>query len=459
MAAATSQEKSYLSCFHARESNGTWPSPTWLSTLRKNAIDAFERQGFPTARRGNEPWKYTDVRSLASATFAEPTAPGLLNGSTGGVDLSWYDLPCPRVHQVVFVDGHYAADLSTEPPEEAGIRSDTIGKRRAGLIVGRLTEGIQNGIPQVQEHLALHANVESNAFTALNTAFIDDGALVYIPDGVFVPEPIYLLYITTGRSGAAVTYPRSLIIAGRDSRATVLQSYESLGASPNDPTYFTNAVSEVVTGPGATLRLYRLQREGTASYHVATTHATVGRDSSLSSVTIDLGGGLVRHDQAITLADSGASVSLDGLYVAGGNQHVDNHTLVDHAVGDTTSGEVYKGILKDKAHGVFVGQVLVRKDSQHADARQVNKNLLLSDEAEIDTQPKLEIFADDVKCTHGAAVGQLDQRSLFYLRSRGLEEQTARELLVHGFVGEVIDTIEDDAIRQYSDEAVAAVLG
>jgi Fe-S cluster assembly protein SufD len=455
MANQTTPAARYLSQYREATANGFSSSPQWLQQLRRSAIAEFERVGFPTARRGNEAWKYTNVSGLAAESFELPQEPE--QRSVHGIDLKPFELPCPRVHHLVFVDGHYAADLSTEPPNEAGMHSETIGKRSEGLIVGRLAEGIGDGIPLVQEHLSRQAEAGSSAFTALNTAFVDDGALVYIPDGVYVPEPIYLLFVTTGKQRPSVTYPRVLIVAGANTKATVLLSFECVG--PDAGVYFTDAVTEVVTGPGAALRLYKIQREGQSAYHIAATHASVGRDSTLSSVTLDLGGALVRHDQSVTLAAAGASVTLDGLYIGRGERHIDNHTSIDHAVAETTSGQVYKGILTDTSHGVFTGRVLVRKDSQRIDAHQMNKNLLLSDTAQIDTQPKLEIFADDVKCTHGAAVGRLDQAALFYLNSRGLGELEARELLVHGFVNEVLDSIDDDAIRQYADAAVAADLG
>jgi len=207
------------------------------------------------------------------------------------------------------------------------------------------------------------------------------------------------------------------------------------------------------------LRHYKLQREAPNSYHIAGTSASLGRDSHLASVTLDLGGGLVRNDLTITLAEPGASTTLGGLYLADGTQHVDNHTLVDHAVQDTSSNEVYKGILRDASHGVFVGQILVRPNAQRSSAHQTNKNLVLSDDAEVDSQPKLEIFCDDVQCTHGAAVGRLDPNAVFYLNSRGLDAREAQELLIRGFVSEVSETIEDDAIRQYTDQAILAKLG
>jgi Fe-S cluster assembly protein SufD len=448
---ATQQER-YLSAFKAFEHNGAGSDPTWLRELRRRAMSDFERLGFPIGRRGNEPWKYTDVRPIAGAPLAAlPPEPF----QAPSIDLAPYELPCPRVHQLVFVDGHYAPPLSTEPRSEAGMRSEVIVHKGDGPVVGRLADAIEYGLPLAKEHLGRHADSQGSGFTALNTAFVHDGAFIYIPDGVTVPEPIYVLFISTGTGGPHVTYPRLLIVAGKDSSATVLHSYEAMDTSAR---YFNNAVTEIVTQPGASVKLCKLQREAPTAFHVATTQAVLGRDSRLASTTVDLGGGLVRHDINVRLAEVGASISLNGLYLSRGKTHVDNHTFIDHTVPDTSSDEVYKGILDDESHAVFVGHVLVRPDAQRISSHQVNKNLLLADRAQVDTQPKLEIFADDVTCTHGAAVGQLDQDALFYLKSRGIGEDVARGLLVHGFVNEVIEAIRDDAIRQYIDEAVRSRL-
>lgn len=454
MTQQATHEARYVAAFEAAEHDGAAHDPAWLRELRRDAMAEFTRAGFPTERRGNEPWKYTDVRSLASTAFAAPEG----TEPPEELDLSPYELPCPRVHQLVFVDGRYAPQLSTDPPSEGARSSHVFFEHGDGPIVGRLAEAAHYDVPLVREHLGKHAGAAAGAFTSLNTAFVRDGAFVSIPDGVSVPEPIYLLFISTGQSEPAVpavTYPRVLIVAGRDSAATVLVSFESLG----DGAYFTDAVTEVVAGPGARLRCVTLQRESPAAYHVSTTQVVQARDSSVSSVAVDLGGGLVRHDLSVLLAEPGAAASLGGLYLGRGERHVDNHTFVDHAVPGASSDEVYKGILDDDSRGVFVGHVLVRPGAQHTVAHQVNKNLLLSDGAEADTQPKLEIFADDVTCTHGAAVGQLDPAALFYLSSRGIGPETARSLLVHGFVREVVDSIADDAVRQYTDDAVMAALG
>ena len=430
-------------------SSGRPLDPAWLRDMRKHAMADFERLGFPTARRGNEPWKYTNVRSIEEASFTLAEA-----SPSAAIDLAPYELPCPRVHQLVFVDGQYEPRLSTEPATEAALHNEVIAHRGDGPVVGRLADAVEYRVPLAQEHLGQLAPTDNSGFTALNAAFLHDGAFVHIPSGVSVPEPIYLLFISTAEH-AAMTHPRVLIVAGAESSATILTSFEGIGGGA----YFTNAVTEATLGAGANLRLYTLQRESGNAFHVATTQVRQAQDSRLSSVTVDLGGGLVRRDLNVALAESGAHVGLFGLYHGVGKRHVDNHTLIDHAVPETSSNEVYKGILDGESRGVFVGSVLVRHDAQHTEAHQVNKNLLLSPDAEVDTQPKLEIFSDDVICTHGAAVGQLDTDALFYLKSRGIAEDQARALLVGGFVSEIVTAIEDGAMRQFVDAAVRSQLG
>ena len=448
-------EQQFVEAFATFEHNGAAADPTWLRDLRRDAMGRFEELGFPTARRGNERWKYTDVGLLARSEFVmlpNTSAPA----GTDRVRLEAYELPCPRVHQLTFVDGRYAPGLSTEPPSEAGIHSDVLGRRGDGPVVGRLTDAFEYRLPMVEEQLGKLADYGGHPFTALNTAFTHDGAFVFIPDGISVPEPIYLLFISTGAEGALVTHPRVLVIAGRNSSATVLQSFESV--ADGDLAYFTNAVTEVVAMEGSRLRLYVLQREGPAAFHLASTHASVMGNATLASATFDIGGGFVRRDLNVRLDEPGAKATLHGLFHGCGNRHVDNHVTADHTVPDTASKQVYKGILGDASHGVFAGEVLVRKDAQRTEAHQVTRNLLLSDHAAIDTQPKLEIYADDVQCTHGAAVGQLAMDAMFYLKSRGLDESQARALLVHGFAQEVIGAVEHDAVRQYLDVAIAAAV-
>lgn len=444
-------QSNYIDQFQKLEHSRASADPSWLRDVRKDGLSNFQRMGFPVARRGNEQWKYTNVAPIATGVF------DLAQGApVPQFDASVYELPCPRVHQLVFVDGRYEPTLSTEPHSEAALSADVIGHRGDGAVVGRLADAIEYRVPLVQEHLGRLVSAELTGFSALNTAFIRDGAFVHIPDSVLVPEPIYLLFVSTGQR-EIVSHPRVLVIAGEGASATILESYENLGNSTG--CYFTNGVTEIVAGQGSNLRLYKLQREGSGAYHVNATRIEQADNSTVASVTVDLGGSLVRRDLDTALAGSGASARVFGLYHGTGTQHVDNHTFIDHAVPETSSNEVFKGVLEDSSHGVFVGRVLVRPSAQQTSAHQVNKNLLLSESAEVDTQPKLEIFADDVSCTHGAAVGQLDAEAMFYLNSRGIGSELARRLLLQGFVKEVLDAVEDDAVRQYLESAVASRFG
>ena len=451
MSASANAATAWAEQFRAFERNGAADAPQWLADLRRGAFAAFERDGFPTARRGNEPWKYTNVRPIAESVFtpAEPD-PG------ASVDLAPYELPCPRVHRLTFVDGRYAPGLSTEPASEAELASGALRRGGEVPVVGRLADAIAYRVPPAQERLGSLASPDDDAFTALNTAFLRDGAFVHLPAGAVVPEPIHLLFIATGRSQSA-THPRALISAEANSAATVLTSFESL--DDDGGARLTNAVTEAVVGPGANLRLCALQRESAGAFHIAATRIRQARGSRVSSVVVDLGARLARREISASLEEPGADISLCGLYYGDGKRHVDNRAFVDHAAPEAVSSEIYKGVLDGASRGVFCGGALVRPGAQKTVARQVNKNLLLSADAEADSQPKLEIFADDVSCSHGSAVGQPDADALFYLKSRGIGEDAALALLARGFMSEVVAAIEDGAARQHVEDALAARLG
>ncbi|MCZ6891291.1 MAG: Fe-S cluster assembly protein SufD, partial [Chloroflexi bacterium] len=295
---------------------------------------------------------------------------------------------------------------------------------------------------------------EANAFVALNTAFIHHGAFVHIPDGIRVEEPILLLFLSTAKDEDTVSHPRVLIVTGRESEATLIESYGSLA----DARHFVNAVAEVVVGQNSTLRYYTIQRQGEQAFHVTNTQAVLDRDASLSSVNIDLGGGLVRHNLNVLMGAEGASCILNGLYMTTRSQHVDNQVVIDHAKGHTTARELYKGILDGKSRTVFHGSIIVREGARKVDADQSDKNLLLSDQAEADTKPAFWIYCDDVKCTHGASCGQIDEEALFYMRSRGIGDREARSLLVRGFVSEIVDSIEYEPYRKHVDGLVQSTL-
>ena len=432
-------EERYRLALESFERDGFATDPSWLADLRRAAMSSFSKLGFPTARRGNEEWKYTDVSPIAKTAFSpvvSSTPPAL---KIGDLKEFTFGEVWPRL---VFIDGAYVKRLSS------------VSSLPDGVTVANLAAAMSAQPALLEEHLARYADHQSNAFTALNTAFLHEGALVHIPDGVILEKPLYILFLSTSQEPAAVFQPRVLILLGKDSKATVIENYAALSSG----VYFANAVTEAVVGPGSALKYYKLQRQSEQASHITTTQVSLQRDSSFSSVNIDLGGGLVRNNLNVLTDGEGASCALNGLYMVTGAQHVDNQVIIDHAKPYTTSREVYKGILDGKSRSVFHGSIFVRKDARKVDARQEDKNLLLSPLAEADTKPAFWIYCDDVKCSHGAACGQIDENALFYLRSRGLDEKAARRFLVYGFVSEVVNSIENEAFRAHIDGLVQAKL-
>ena len=417
----------YLSDFRDLSRNG----PAWLNDIREHALGRFSELGFPTTRRGNEKWKYTNVGPLANATFSYPMAASI-NGLTRSAiqraapwHQSWVNL--------VFVDGHYASSLSTPP---AGAN---------GLTATSLAQAVQADQGVVQEHLARYASVDDDGFTALNTAFIHDGAFVQIPEGESVEAPIHLLFISTDRGEPGVSHPRVLVVAGRDSKATIIESY--IGLAENR--YFTNAVAEMVLDDGAEVNHYRLLAESDAAFHVGTARVHQGENSTFSSKVFERSVGLGRYDLYVLLDGSGGECNLHGLYMTSGTQHVDNYINVDHAKPYATSRLYYKGILDGKSRAVFGGTVWVRPGAIKTDSMQSDKNLVLSPDAEVDSKPALFIYADDVKCGHGATAGNIDEDTVFYMRSRGVDLETASRLLIYGFASEIIETVQVGELRAY----------
>jgi len=294
-------------------------------------------------------------------------------------------------------------------------------------------------VEEARDYLAKHALYDHSAFVALNTAFLENVAFLRVPRGAVIEQLIEIAY-EAGQANGLSHHPRTLIVVGADAQCTIVEKYAGSGQ------YFTNAVTEIVAGDGAVVDHYKVQLEGDAAFHVATLQASLGRSANFSTHNISLGGALVRNDIGVTLAE-GTDAIVNGLYVVNGTQHVDNHTSIDHAKPHGTSHELYKGILDGRASAVFNGRILVRKDAQKTDSKQTNKNLVLSDEAVIDTKPELQIFADDVRCTHGATIGQLDAESLFYLQSRGIGKEQARSLLTYAFAQDIVDRIKVQGLR------------
>jgi Fe-S cluster assembly protein SufD len=426
----------YLAEFESLE-RGADRAPAWLAALRHEAMARFAGRGFPTTQ--DEDWRYTNLGPLAATPFrvAGTVAPRALpdeivNRSAIGPS-TW-----PRL---VFVDGRFAPEHSSRHHLPGGAR------------LLSLAEAMTSDGELVERHLARHARWDADVFAALSTAFVQDGAFLHVPAETAIATPIELVLLTT--VPGVLAQPRILVVAGPHSRFTVVERYVGL----TDDTCFVNTVTELAVGPGASVNHYVLQEQGASTFHMATIHAALERDSAFSTCEVTFGARLARTTLTVRFGGEGGRGAVAGLYVAAGRQHVDHHVTVDHAVPRCSSQQLYKGVLDGSARAVFNGRVIVRPDAQKTDATQTNKHLLLSDGVEVDSKPQLEIFADDVKCTHGAAEGQLAPEAIFYLRSRGLDETVARWLLTLGFVREVVDRIAVEPIRGYLDDTLEARLG
>jgi len=398
--------------------------PAWLTGARRAAMDHFIATGFPTKK--NEDWHFTSPAAIAEVDWLP------LRDASGQVqpdDLAQFTLglDAPRL---VFVNGRYASGLSSLSGLPARVRVlDLAGHWNDAAAENWLTK---------------IATPTRDAFTALNTAFAVDGAIVHVPADTVVEMPIHLLYVTDSEAAKGATHPRTLIVADRHSVVTVIESYVTLG----DATYFTNAVTEIEVADGAKVDHYRIERESERAYHIGTTEVRQGRDSRYHSFSFATGGALARVNLYTVLGGEGGETLMHGLYMLDGTQHIDHQTRIEHAAPHCASREVYKGIMDDASHGVFNGKVYVQPEAQKTDGKQTNNNVLLSETAQADTKPQLEIFADDVKCTHGATVGRLDDVALFYLRSRGIDLEQARTLLTYAFAADVLERIDQPDVRK-----------
>jgi Fe-S cluster assembly protein SufD len=421
----------YLEKFSRFEREASQPS--WLLPLRKAGIARFAELGFPTVR--DEDWRFTNVAPIARLPF-KPAFEATDGVSAGALEqLTFARLPGP---QLVFVNGHYSAKLSSVKNLPPGVK------------VGSLAAALASDAPFLEAHLGRYAQNADNGFTALNQAFFLDGGFVHVPAGSLVEEPIQFVYVSTDQQRGVTFHPRNLVIAEANSRVTILESYVSLGGA----NYFTNAVTELFAGDSAHLEFVKFQDEAANAFHIAAFHGEFGRASSVNVHSFALGAKLSRNDIRTKLAGEGLECVLNGLYLTRGEQLADHHMVVEHAQPHCASHEYFNGILDDKSKGVFHGRILVQPVAQKTDAKQTNKNLLLSDDATADTKPQLEIYADDVKCTHGATIGQLNDESIFYLRSRGIGPETARRMLIHAFAGEIIERIQHEPAREELDRLV-----
>src|SRR6185312_3432806 len=342
---------------------------------------------------------------------------------------------------LVFVNGHFARELSN------------IGKLPVGVQVSSVADELSSSADGIKAHLGQYLNFQRDAFAALNTAFAEDGAYVYIPRGVVVEQPIYVLYMSVAGKEPAMEHPRNLIVAEENAQATIVEDYVSLQNGGSSPT-FSNTVTELIAGENAVVSHYMVVRQSEDSFNVSTLRLQQGRSSNVATHSLLVSGALVRNNVHPVLAGEGAECLINGLFMANGRQHMDNYMLVEHASPHCNSRQFYNGIMNGHGHGVFHGRIIVHKDAQKTDAKQTNRNLLLSDEAQIDTKPQLEIYADDVKCTHGATIGQVEENALFYLRSRGLDENAAKHLLLLAFANECLERMNSGLVREHLERLV-----
>ena len=413
----------YESTFAELEPRLRKADPAWVHDLRRAGIERFKTLGFPTLKE--EEWRFTRTRPIAELDFRPAAAPASKVTEEDVVSRTFDDSHC---HRLVFVNGYANPALSR------------LSKQR-GVWMGPLSLALSERTDRVKNLLG--QRVSEQRFAALNTAFWNEGVYLEVADSVVLEKPVHVVHITIPGATPAMTHPRLVVVADRSAELTIIESHIALDDAP----YFTNAVTEMVCGDNSSVTHWKVQRESMRAFHIALQHATLGPHARFSTMSISMGGALVRNDIHTILDGEGIDARVDGLYLAGGRQHVDNHTYIRHAKPHCHSFELYKGILDGHSRGVFNGRIFVDPIAQKTDAKQENNCMLLSDDARINSNPQLEIFADDVKCTHGAAIGKHDEDAIFYLRSRGIPAIDARDLMVYAFASEVLERIGETALK------------
>lgn len=403
--------------------------PAWLRERRENARSIFAKTNFPTTR--SEEWKYTNPAPMANIALAEDFQTNSKIDVKRVDEIEPFLFDAEACFRLVFVNGEYSEDLSC------------LCDAPSGMTALPFSEILRTQPELLEEHFMQHADGEVNPFVALNSSLFQDGAFVKIEEGAVCERPLQILFVTTAEAGPRAVAPRVLILAGANSQSAIAENY----VSPHEDVYLTNAVTEVVVGPNAKVDHYKKQLESPNAFHVATMQVVSARDSEFFSHAFAFGGKIARSDANAVMQGENCEVTLNGLYLGRDEQLIDNHTIMDHAVPNCRSFEIYTGILDDSSRGVFDGKIFVRPDAQKTDAKQSNRALLLSRKAEIDTKPQLEIFADDVKCTHGATIGQLDDDALFYLRARGIPEEDARDILISAFASDILNNVRIEPLR------------
>ncbi len=443
MATATGRLEKYLEAYGELTELRLGRDPVWLRQLREDAWSRFFAKGFPTTH--DEDWRFTNLAPLARVPFSRV--------AKGSVAVSAEEIEKFHVAgaacQLVFVNGHFAPELSDVRNLPMGLEICSLERAidcgMAGIVHGNAPDGCAP--TGIEQHLGRYADVRRDVFAALNTALWEDGAYVRIRRGAVIEQPVHLLYVSAGAGAEIMTHPRTLVVAEPASQAAVIEDYVSIG----DEAAFSNAVTELVAGQDAVVSHFLVERENLAAFNVSTLRLEQARGANVASHSLLLGGGLVRNNVHPVLGGEGAECLINGLFVGAGRQHLDNYMLVEHAQPQCSSRQFYNGILDGHARGVFHGRIIVHKDAQKTDAKQTNRNLLLSDNARIDTKPQLEIHADDVKCTHGATIGQIEEDQLFYLRTRGFSEAEARNTLLYAFAAECLERMKEPAAREFAE--------
>ena len=432
MATATQAIQNYAESFRGFEQSVASHELPWLRKLRQTGFSRFAETGFPTAR--DEDWRFTNLSAIAQTPFRlSRNGHGLLSRN----QIETFRVPGIAC-QLVFIDGRFSPELSSP------------GKLPEGVEVTSLAAKIARDPQAIEPHLGRYLDLQRDPFCALNTAFLEDGAYVHIGKGVVLAEPVHLLFLSVAHDSPTVCHPRNLIVAEENSQATIVEDYVSIGSSAA----LCNTATELVAGDHTVLSHYMIEREHARAFNVSTLRIQQGRGANVGSHSVLAGGALVRNNVHPVLAGEGGECLINGLFIGGGRQHLDNYMLVEHASPHCDSRQFYNGILGGHAHGVFHGRIIVHKDAQKTDARQTNRNLLLSETAQIDTKPQLEIHADDVKCTHGATIGQIDEEALFYLRSRGIDEASARRVLLLAFATECLDRMKQGPVRAHIEKLI-----
>jgi Fe-S cluster assembly protein SufD len=423
----------YVSEFQAFQQNGASKSPAWVNDVRTLALSVFTERGFPTTKE--EDWKYTNVSAIAKSPFT-------YSSGTSGIPAGLVEsLLIKNLDQyvIVFINGH----VSKEHSNLEGLAD--------GAVVKNLIEAYATHTDIVKEHLAKYVPFNKNPFTALNTAFINDGAFIHIPAHVEVAKPIHLLFISTQKEGKQIaSHIRNLIVVEEGAKVNIAHSFHSAQANSN----LTNVVTEVVAKKNSTVEIVKVQCESVLSYHFENLHVHQSHESCVHVFSLAVRGAIARNDMSVIIDGESTECNLNGLYITSGEQLIDHHTFMHHIHPNCPSHELFKGILMDKSRAVFNGKVYVEPEAQKTDSKQTNRNLLLSDDAVVDTKPELEIFADDVKCTHGAAVGGMNETHSFYLKTRGITEGSARGILTVGFAAEATQKIVHPELRHHVDVIV-----